>query len=221
VITRIVTAIAITGLCGFAVFRGRSIVEFSRANQASDARGETMRAWIGAPGVTTAALDAALGDIATASDLDTARQRADLLTQLLSARPLSSITWLSLAGMRLVTGRPFEDVLAALKMSSITGPNEVQVMWQRGMFCLIQWEVLPPDVRQQAIVDLAGPIDAHFLDDGALRLIQGLLAAKTPETQAQIATLLRMQGIDAKALAQIGLEEPQAAPGAATAPRQP
>ena len=160
------------------------------------------------PGVTTAALGAALDDLAGASSIEAARQRTDLLTQLISVQPLSSIAWLSLSGMRLVTGEPYGGVLAALKMSSITGPNEAAVMWQRGMFSLLQWDALPPEFQRQAILDISGPILDQFADDGHLAQIKGLLVPKSPQARTQIATMLQTAGLDAKALAEIGLAAP-------------
>jgi len=206
VIARLITIVVVASLCLFTATRGWSIVEFTRADQrASGAKGEAMRAWAGVPAVTTTALDAALDDMAQAGGTMAAQLRTDLLIQSLAVRPLSSIAWLSLAGMRLVTGAPYQDVLAALKMSSITGPNEAQTMWQRGMFSLLQWEALPLDFQQRAIRDLAGPIAGGFLDDSGLQLIRGVLGAKTPQARAQIAALLETQGVGAKALAAIGL----------------
>jgi hypothetical protein len=205
-IARLITVAAVVGLCGLAALRGWSIVAFATAGQpGGGTEGAGVRAWIGAPLVTAAALDATLDDLAGASDIEAASRRIDLLTQLLSVRPLSSVAWLSLAGMRLVTGAPYKDVLATLRMSSITGPNEARLMWQRGMFGLLQWETLPPDFRQQTILDLSGPIFGQLLDDSNLQQMKGILGAKTSETQVQIAGLLETQGVTSAELTKIGL----------------
>ena len=118
---------------------------------------------------------------------------------------MSSIAWLSLAGMRVATGQPYETVLAALKMSSVTGPNEAEVMWERGIFCLLQWEALPPDFQQRAITDLAGPILTGIVNEPGQQLIRGVLSAKAPQVQTQIASMLQIEGVTAKDLKQIGL----------------
>lgn len=196
---RLLTTFAVIGLCVFTMVRGWNVVAFATAPRKTDP------AQFGAPLVATTALTAALDDLAGVSGTDAARRRIELLTQLLSRRPLSSTAWLSLAGMRLVTGAPSQDVLAALKMSSVTGPNEARVMWQRGMFAVLQWETLPADFQQRAIVDLAGPFAWGLVDDGDVRQIEGVLATKTPETQTQLAALLQAQGVDARRLARIGL----------------
>lgn len=195
-------------LCAFAAMRGWSLIDFAGV-RATHKPGDAARAWIGVPAVTTAALDAALRDIAEQNGTTAAEQRVALLTQLLAARPMSSIAWLSLAGMRVATGQPYETILAALKMSSVTGPNEAEVMWERGIFCLLQWEALPPDFQQRAIVDLAGPILTGIVNEPGQQLIRGVLSAKAPQVQAQIASMLRTQGVTIQDLKQIGLGSTQ------------
>jgi hypothetical protein len=204
-LVRLTTAVVIASLCAFTAARGWTVVQFARPSTAS---GAAARAWIGVPAVTAAALDATLRDMADESDAEAAQRRAKLLTALLAVRPMSSVAWLSLAGMQLVTGQPYEKVLAALKMSAITGPNEAAIMWQRGIFELLQWEALPPDFQHRAIVDLSGPLGNDFVNESGVRLIKDVLAAKTPESKAQIAELLATQGVPAKELARIGLETP-------------
>jgi hypothetical protein len=198
----------VIALCAFAATRGWSLIDFARARATVETGGAT-RAWIGVPAVTTAALDATLRDIAEQRGAGAAEQRIALLTQLLAARPMSSIAWLSLAGMRVATGQPYETILAALKMSSVTGPNEVEVMWERGIFCLLQWEALPPDFKHRAIVDLAGPILAGIVNEPGRRLIRGVLSAMAPQAQAQIASMLQTRGVTARDLKQIGLDAAQ------------
>ncbi len=198
----------VIALCAFAVSRGWSLIDFARA-RATGKPGDATRAWIGVPAVTAAALDATLRDIAQEGGAAAAQQRIALLTQLLAVRPMSSIAWLSLAGMRVATGRPYNDVLAALKMSSVTGPNEAEVMWERGILCLLQWEGLPPEFQQRAIVDLAGPILTGIVNEPGLQLIRGVLSAKSPQVQTQIASMLQIQGVTTEDLKQIGLESAQ------------
>jgi hypothetical protein len=205
-IVRLTTAVVVASVCALTAARGWTIVEFARP---STARGAAARAWIGVPAVNAAALDAALRDMAGEGDVEAAQRRAKLLIALLAVRPMSSVAWLSLAGMQLVTGQPYEKVLAALKMSAVTGPNEAEIMWQRGIFELLQWEALPPEFQHRAIVDLSGPLGNDFVNDSGVRLIKDVLAAKTPESKAQIAELFAAQGVPAKELARIGLETPQ------------
>lgn len=204
-IVRLATALIVAGVCAFTAARGWTVVEFA---QPSTASGAPARAWIGVPAVTTAALDATLRDMAGEGGIEAAHRRAELLVALLAVRPMSSVSWLSLAGMQLVTGQPYDKELAALKMSSVTGPNEADIMWERGIFELLQWEALPPEFQHRAIADLSGPLGNNFVNDSGVRLIKGVLAAKTPESKAQIAGLLATQGVPAKELSRIGLETP-------------
>ena len=209
-IPRLATVAVVIALCGFAVSRGWSVTDFARARGPRDSDAPA-RAWIGVPAVTAAALDATLRDIAGQGGTGAAEQRAALLTTLLATRPMSSPAWLSLAGMRVAMGRPYSEVLAALKMSSVTGRNEAEVMWERAIFCLLQWEALPPDFQQRAIDDLAGPIRTGNVTDAGRRLAHGVLSAKAPQARARIASLLEVQGVTSEELKQIGLD-PATAP---------
>src|SRR5438045_3584019 len=157
---RITTSLVIIGMCIFAAPRGWSTADFAIARAGLSSKDEQqvgpVRAWIGAPGLTAAAMRASFTEMTDAADLDGAHKRADELTALLAVRPLSSADWLSLAEMRLVAGQAQTDVLAALRMSHIAGPNEGSIMWQRGIFGLLIWELLPPDALKQAINEDSG-----------------------------------------------------------------
>src|SRR5438067_5307647 len=143
---RITMSLVIIGLCMFAAPRGWSIADFAIARAGFASKDEQhvdpVRAWIGVPGLTAAAMRASFTEMTDAADLDGARKRADELTAFLAVRPLSSADWLSLAEMRLVAGQAQTDVLAALRMSRIAGPNEGLIMWQRGIFGLLIWQLL-------------------------------------------------------------------------------
>lgn len=195
---RVATIAVVTALCGFTIAQGWSLVDFARTRAASGA--DEKRAWIGVP-----AFDATLNDITWQGGVTAAEQRTTFLTQLLAARPMSSAAWLALAGARMTTGRPYKDVLAALRMSAITGPNEAEVMWLRGIFCLLQWDALPPEFQQSAILDLAGPLVTGIVNDSGRRLVEGVLRAKTPQARARIALMLQVEGVDAGDLKHIGL----------------
>ena len=208
-IARFGTILLLIGPCVFAAVQGRHLTAFAAARDAAGADKEAaMRRWFDTPTVAVDAFDTALRGLAGVSGPETARRRAALLTQSLSLRPLSAVTWLSLAGMRLADGDPLADVLAALNMSSVTGPNEAGVMWQRGVFALLQWDWLPPDFRQRAITDLAGPLAAQILFDGDAALASSVLAGKTPEARNEIAAMLQAQGVTADTLRRIGLSAP-------------
>jgi len=189
------------------VLRGWSIVDFAitRARAAHDPSGEAVRAWIGDPGLTGPALRAALSRTTIAADRETLRRRADDLTLLLATHPLSSAEWLSLAGIRLALAQPYDTVLAALAMSSLTGPNEGAMMMQRGIFGVLQWEALPADARRRTIGDLAGAARGEVIRGGALMVIKNVLHGKSPETRTEIGDLLRAEQVPDRELTRLGL----------------
>jgi hypothetical protein len=205
---RLLTAVAVIGLCAFAVLYGYRILVFTaaRAHLAPDDRqAGAVRAWSTVPGLAGFAGQATLTLMRDEADMETARQRRDDLAALLSVWPLSSSDWLSLAGVRLVTIEPYEQVLAALAMSSVTGPNEGGLMFQRGIFGVLQWEVLPTDFRKRAIADLAGMIAATPIEDTDMDRIKNILLAKSADTRREVTGLLRAQGVPGSELARMGL----------------
>jgi hypothetical protein len=203
------TALVVIGLCALAMSRGWSMVQFSQA-RAGLAPGERARlaAFAGVPGLAISALEASATPVVGPSDQDGARRRLDELGAVLSLRPMSSMNWLSLAGMRLVTGQSPEKVLSALAMSSLTGPNEHAIMYQRGVFELLQWEALPNDFRNRAIRDLSGAMLSGTWGDSHRRAVAEALAGKSDETRRDIGDLLRGAGVADSELALMQLAPP-------------
>src|SRR6266849_3474387 len=206
--TRLLTTVAVIGLCAFAAWRGADIVRFVSARDGAAAdrhRAEALRPWTAVPGIATAALEASLANALDPADLEGARRRGEEIGAILARRPLSSMHWLSLAGMRLVANEGFDKVLAALALSALTGANEGSIMLQRGAFGLLQWEILPPDFRKRTIVDLAGALVGMTVRDGEIAPAKSILARKTAETRQDIAALLRAEGIPPAELLRLGL----------------
>src|SRR5436853_7145194 len=147
--------------------RGMEVLRFARSEMSEGAaKADAMASWSGTPGVAARALSDLLDLRANDTDADAAEKRAAMLSRLLSLRPLSAAEWLSLAGLRIATARPNGEVLAALRLSGVTGPDEGKLMWQRGALGLLQWERLPPGDRTRTMADLAGPL-ADGLSGGA------------------------------------------------------
>ena len=124
---RLLTAIALIAMSGFSVAQGWRIVHFSLATMnidSSEKRAEITNTWRAVPGLASKALQADLTDEINPSDMMVAYRRRAILSELLSIKPLSSMDWFSLSGMQLVTDQSMEDVLASLKLSMLTGPNE-------------------------------------------------------------------------------------------------
>jgi hypothetical protein len=205
---RILTAFAVIGLSGWSVSCGWSIVRFSRARASvasHDDRALAVRPWIAVPGIAGAALEASLTDAAMATGMDGIRKRSDEFAAILSVRPMSSMNWLSLASLRLVAGQRLDQVLEALALSSLTGANEGQVMSQRGIFGLWQWENLPSRVRKQTAEGLAWAMLERAMSDEERSTVDRILAAKSADARREIASVLHAEGLSAVDLGRIGL----------------
>jgi hypothetical protein len=205
---RLLTVLAILGLCGFGIVRGWSIVRFvdTRAHFAAHEIGvEQIRSWEKAPGLRDAALQTSLTKIADMNDAGGARNRADDLNALLSVRPLSSVNWLSLSGMRLAAGQSEAEVLSALEMSWVTGPNEGAVMLQRGVFGILLWETLPPDARRRVVDDVAGAILGTPMGDNELQVVTNVLSEKSVDIRHEIASLMRAGSVPAGQLSGLAI----------------
>jgi hypothetical protein len=154
---RFCTAIMLIAICAFSVARGFSFVRFSLAIKTVDLdenRAATIHAWTAVQGVASAALQSQLPKKVDPSDLKEANSRREALAEILSIQPLSSMDWLSLSGMQLMTDQPMEQVFGTLVLSVMTGPNEGYVMADRGIFEVSLWEVLSPDLKRRAAMDL-------------------------------------------------------------------
>src|SRR5262249_1134745 len=155
---RLLTAIALIGICGISVAQGWRIVHFSLVTMnidSSEKRAELINTWGAVPGLASKALQVGLTDETNPSDAMIAYRRREILSEILSIKPLSSMLWLSLSAMRLATDQSPEDILAALRLSMLTGPNEAYVMVKRGVFGVSLWERLSPDVKSRVAYDLA------------------------------------------------------------------
>jgi hypothetical protein len=203
--TRLLTAVVVAGLCVFAVVHGWRIITFTVARAHLGADPQAVKAWVAAPGLAGAAREASLTAVTDPSDVAAARMRAEDLAAVLSVWPLSARNWLSLAGVWLVTGQPYEQVLGAMAMSSVTGPNEGSLMLQRGIFGVLQWEVLPATARKRVITDLAGIVMGTPVQDVETNSARAVLTSKPAATQREIADLLRAEGVPARELARMGL----------------
>src|SRR5262245_27980179 len=147
---RLLTAIALIAMGGIAVAQGWEIVHFSLAMMnagSSDERAEVVNTWRTTSGVASTALQGDLTDEINPTDIIAVSRRREVLSAILSLRPLSSIDWLSLAGTQLATNQLMEDVLASLRLSTLTGPNEAHIMVQRAVLGVLLWEHLTPELK--------------------------------------------------------------------------
>ena len=183
------------GFCAFAVVRGLSIVHFSFAManiSSSENRAEMIHAWTTVPGVASAALQSQLKE--KIDHLKAVNSRREALAAVLSIRPLSSMDWLLLSGVQLVTDQPMDQVFGSLVLSVMTGPNEGYVMAERGMFGVSLWEDLPPDLKRHVIIDLAAGEAPEY------GRFQAALSTKSVEVRNELRTAILATGVSPKEL---------------------
>jgi len=193
------TAITVIGFCAFAVVRGLSIVQFSLAManiSSSENRAVIIHTWTTVPGVASAALKSQLKEKIDPSDLKAATSRREALAEILSIKPLSSIDWLSLSGLQLITDQPMDQVFGSLVLSTMTGPNEGYVMAERGMFGVSLWEDLPPELKRHVIIDLAA---GEVPEYGKIRAV---LSAKSVAAQNELRAAILATGASPKEVEQ-------------------
>jgi hypothetical protein len=195
---RFITAVAVIGVCGFAVARGWNFTRFSliAMDKSAESREERVRAWTAAPGVASAAWKIVLPGLTATDSL------RDGLSAVLSIKPLSSPDWLSFSGLQLSTDQSIETVVKSFELSMLTGPNEAEVMANRGIFGLSIWDALPARLKDRTVTDLAvGTIAA-----GATSKLRTALAAEPDNNvRSELRTRLMAEGLSPKELEEIGL----------------
>ena len=203
---RLWTAIAIIGICGFSIAQGWRIARFSLAMvniASSEKRTDIINTWTAIPGLASRALQADLTGEIDASDLQAANRRRETLSSMLSIKPLSSVDWLLLSGMQLVTDQPMEQVLGSLELSVVTGPNEGHVMAERGIFGVSLWESLSRELKSRAALDLGPMIYPRTPAEGAEGVkFQAVLATKSELVRNELRKALVATGISPKEIEQ-------------------
>ena len=194
---RLFTAVAVIGACGWPIWQGLNLFRYGTA----DLTAEAVQPWIDFPGLASFAREYALTSIDDSSDDNTIRKRRDELEHLLTIRPLSSLSWLRLAEVRVDAHEDLARAIDALGLSAVTGPNEGYVLTERGLFGIWQWEGLPPDLKQRSIADLA----ARQLSDGKLAWLKAYLAGKPDVVRQEIRLALQARGFSKSNFERIGL----------------
>jgi hypothetical protein len=203
---RLCTAIAIIAICVLSIAQGWRIARFSLAMvniESSEKRTDMINTWAAMPGLASTALQADLTGEIDPSDLQAANRRRETLSSILSIKPLSSVHWLLLSGMQLVTDQPMEQVLESLELSVVTGPNEGQVMAERGIFGVSLWEDLSRDLKSRAALDLGPMIYSRTPAEGAKSgKFQAVLATKSEWVRNELRKALVATGISPKEIEQ-------------------
>ena len=81
-------------------------------------------------------------------------QMIEPFVSLLSATPADGAAWLTLAEANAFAGKPTDEVVKALAMSTLTAPSESRVMTARAVFTAQIWNSVPPEARTVFISDL-------------------------------------------------------------------
>ena len=196
------TAIAIIAICGLSIAQGWRIARFSLAManiESSEKRTDIINTWAAIPGLASTALQADLTGEIDPSDLQAANRRRETLSSIVSIKPLSSVHWLLLSGMQLVTDQPMEQVLESLELSAVTGPNEAHVMIERGIFGVSLWEDLSRDLKSRAALDLGPMIYSRTPAEGAESgKFRAVLSAKSERVRNELRAAILATGLSPK-----------------------
>lgn len=204
-IGRILTALAVTVVCGLVMALGLEIVWFSAVQAKlgpTDASGYSH--FVDFPGVEFSARDDVLTAINNSGTRQTNARLTDAVTQILAVKPVSAGYWLSLARIRLKSRQSFEKVMDAWSLSVLTGPNEGHVLPWRAIFGLSLWDKKRDDLRRQTIADLDAALPRF--SGSQQKFARTLLSRETEQTRHAIRSRLLAEGASEKRLAEIGLQ---------------
>jgi hypothetical protein len=201
---RLLTTMALIVIGGVAVAQGWGIVRFFLASTnivSSEKRARTADAWRATSGTTSTALNDELADETNQSDIIAAYRQRELLSAILSIKPLSSGDWLALSRAELMTHQPIEDVFSSLELSMLTGPNEGYVMGERAVFAVSLWEKLPADLKRHAATDVAAMIFPRTPAEGeTLAKIGAVLAGQPDRVRNEVREAVVASGVSPEAI---------------------
>ena len=168
---------------------------FGPADQSLTSVLDSVSAWTNTSSVATVALSTKL-DLLIA---ETANDKASIeaaLDEVAADAPTSTAAWLSLAEMRKARGAPIDSVLAAFRMSALTGSHEGFFMMQRATFGLLHWSELPEEGRQIVVRDIVSSVGPASGAPGAR--YREILARKPRAERDSIKEALLASGLASK-----------------------
>jgi hypothetical protein len=200
---RLLTAVAVVGICVWPVWQGFDVIRYAMAGSTPEA----LQPWFAVSGVAFDARERALPPVDDSSDDMTIRKRRDEIAEILAIRPLSSRYWFKLAVRRIDAHEDPTRAIDALELSTVTGPNEDYMLMQRGLFGIWQWEVLPAEIRQRAVADLVARQNssANNISDAKMAWLRTTLSEKTEQVRQEIRAAVQAQGLSKSNLDRIGL----------------
>jgi hypothetical protein len=138
------------------------------------------------------------GDAAAAQRDCERREKANLSA--LVSKPVSSEIWLLLAECRVLIGEPPAKVVAAWRLSLLTGANQHDDMLRRAVFTLSYWDRLAAEPRNAAGMDLVG----EAFDRRETAAISTALSRHSESVRRGILLALQSQRVETKTLVAIG-----------------
>jgi len=182
-----VTAYAGANIVAFERLEGRVAGEevVSSAGAGQPSVSGAVSNWKNTPGVATRARSLSL-DIVLA---ETPGDRAAIdnsLRELAEGSPTSVAAWQALVAFREISGAPKESVLAAFRMSALTGSHEGYFMRLRATFGLEHWSELPEPARQIAIRDVLKTVGVVEGGDHYRAILRNKTEAERKEIRAAL-----------------------------------
>ena len=154
---RNVTSLAIIGACAYTMSGAFTLLRYSLTN-ASPANAEGAMTLHGFVNVFPVGYLARQRLAQWASHGQPA-QMIEPFASLLSEAPADGAAWLTLAEADAFAGKPTDQVVRALAMSSLTAPSESRVMTARAVFTAQIWNSVPPEAQTVFISDLVWDFD--------------------------------------------------------------
>lgn len=146
-----------------------------------------MASWRDTTGVATRARSLAL-DLILAQTPDDNVAIEHALEAMAETSPTATATWLALAETRLALNQPKERMLAAFRMSALTGSHEGLFMMRRAVFGLEHWTDLPDGDRRTVLHDLLATIGpAYRFELRYRKILQAKSAAERDDIRAALA----------------------------------
>jgi hypothetical protein len=207
---RFLTHVAVICLCGLTLLKGVSLFRFVLAEAADPgaARAAALEPFFSTSGVSAQARRDAYPANSAVQDADEAAGRVNKVSAVLAEAPLSASDWLLLAQMRRAADDSPDGVVSALAMSTVTGPNEGYVIFNRAPFELQVWDLLPHDGRLAAANDIASLTPALSARQRAI--LRRTIAAKSDETRQFLKDALeRAYGVKPITIEELGLAKTQ------------
>jgi hypothetical protein len=184
-------------------YSGANIVAFERLEgRVGSLRGHlgAVSSWKNTTGVATRARYLALEIVLAETPGDTAAIE-NALDELAEASPTSVAIWQARVAYEDARGASMKRVLAAFRMSALTGSHEGHYMNQRAIFGLEHWTELPEEDRHTAIRDVLATVLVWDLGYREHRY-RTILAAKSEAERGDIRAALTASGLANKEVLQ-------------------